>query len=800
MAALPDGWLIRVSRSKGKVYYYNTRTKQTQWVRPTAETADGVGDDNAAGAGVEKEGGEEQRVHMRKRPRTQELSTEESNPAAHDVAKSDGCEDGVDDSSNNGGADASKTRAMIAMCMRVGGSAFVVRQSSFGPLSSTTGSKPKGMFTPWHHQLEAIENIILQIQVQDAEAKAKTYQLLYVVDASGARFHTIVILIDRVKLDEQVGNTVESFLRRNGIHEVYRAESMSHLAKLMDNSSTACVSSNTSNPPEQRVIITTIHKLGLLVKDEVLLTRMLHRNNQGSIAGVPASQFSRIAIITDEAHRSHTASTRETIHKVMRAGEGSENAHTSFIGFTATPNTEAMHLFGTRSKDGSMLRPFHCYPIAKAAADGRIMDVLQNYTCLRVDVETTIPSDVIDSLREMRALRAVLDHASDDLAILKAKAALMMQDFTDAKSENKSAKCMVVARSRRDVLRYYQLISVYVTNSVGTKRSIFCRQLKWNIYAAFSGMLTLEEPGNATTVTEDTLNGSQLNLVSSDIVIVCDKLDTGYNDPKLSCMYIDRYLRSRSQTVQLASRLNRQHKDKSSVHIIDFANHAAQIRRSFADFWEETRVHENPDDVDLDAEMANAVTGHVILCDYLPELWENPDSVQIAQLVESRILPMERDVFHQVLDALRLYCSGFGNLQSAASDDNFAARFAIRYDALVQLKKEVEAHSRVSNELPSTVDVEQVKSKMASRVSKYQIAEVDEAELQRYGPLESFEALLRLVAPNKKPAAAKALADAATSLKASAKAEKPSNPVDYQKDRILNYLSTRVIDIQATRT
>lgn len=107
------------------------------------------------------------------------------------------------------------------------------------------------------------------------------------------------------------------------------------------------------------------------------------------------------------------------------------------------------------------------------------------------------------------------------------------------------------------MLRYYQLVSVFVAN----------RQLKWNIYAAFSGTLTLEEPSSSsnatmssTSVTEDTLNGSQLNLASSDIVIVCDKLDTGYNDPKLSCMYIDRYLRSSSQTVQLASRLNRLHK------------------------------------------------------------------------------------------------------------------------------------------------------------------------------------------------------------------------------------------------
>lgn len=110
-----------------------------------------------------------------------------------------------------------------------------------------------------------------------------------------------------------------------------------------------------------------------------------------------------------------------------------------FVGFTATPNTEALRLFGTRAP-GSVLRPFHCYPIAKATADGRVMNVLQNYTCLRIDIETTIPSDVIDRLRDENALRTVLDHASDDIAVLKAKAALMMQDFLDTKTLHKSAK------------------------------------------------------------------------------------------------------------------------------------------------------------------------------------------------------------------------------------------------------------------------------------------------------------------------------------------------------------------------
>lgn len=110
-----------------------------------------------------------------------------------------------------------------------------------------------------------------------------------------------------------------------------------------------------------------------------------------------------------------------------------------FVGFTATPNPEALRLFGTQVP-GGVLRPFHCYPISRATADGRVMNVLQSYTCLRLDVETTIPGDVIAQLREENALRIVLDHASDGIAVLKAKAALMMQDFSDTKKLHKHAK------------------------------------------------------------------------------------------------------------------------------------------------------------------------------------------------------------------------------------------------------------------------------------------------------------------------------------------------------------------------
>lgn len=116
-------------------------------------------------------------------------------------------------------------------------------------------------------------------------------------------------------------------------------------------------------------------------------------------------------------------------------------------------------------------------------------------------------------------------------------------------------------------MRYHQLVSAYILNLyVYCLRVILSltfpsgnRSVKWRVFGAFSGTVS-ESCSNDTTFTESTLNSKHLTLSMSDIVIVCDKLDTGYSDPLLGCMYIDRFLRSSAQTVQLLSRLNRRHK------------------------------------------------------------------------------------------------------------------------------------------------------------------------------------------------------------------------------------------------
>ncbi|RLN58839.1 hypothetical protein BBJ28_00018613 [Nothophytophthora sp. Chile5] len=685
---LPAGWLVRVSRSKGKIYYYNTRTKATQWTRPSAESVEPA-DERQEEGGVPKRRRLEEANHEAAKP-------EDPSPEANE---------------------SSILHSLIATSMRVGGS------------STTRGLKRSVAFSPWPHQLAAVEQVISAIQtsscaplaeeggsaspmvekflLQHSTGAGKTltiaalaHQLLYVKDARGTQFHTVVIMLDRVKLNEQVGDEVERYLQRNGVDEVFRAESIEHLAKLLD-------ASTQQQQSPQRVIITTTHKMGLLVRDDVLLTRLLHRSTKmqhdetGEAEGDDV--FQRVAIITDEAHRSHTTSTRDAIEKVMKAGEGSRAQLTvlvslcfaaftlayaclsvlvnerliwlcasdlrlQFVGFTATPNSDALDLFGSLTR-GRFLCPFHCYPIAEATADGRIMHALENYTCVRCKVETSVfPKQVQELLRETRgARRRLLDHASDDIAVLKAKALIMMTDFQGMKREHPKVKCMVVARSRLDVVRYYTLITTFVAK----------RMLGWNCYAAFSGSVTVEaKTGDADesirTVTEQTLNSRHVPLAISDIVVVCDKLDTGYNEPLLACMYIDRFLRSSSHTVQLLSRLNRRHKSKPCVRIMDFANHAAQVRRDFADYWQAAKMLSVPDSIDEVAEQMDLVTAISILCDYFPELCSTPVDIKDPRaFVSEHVLPLERDAFQQVVGALRGGVAAGKKLELAGNVDAF---------------------------------------------------------------------------------------------------------------------------------
>jgi type I site-specific restriction-modification system R (restriction) subunit len=144
-------------------------------------------------------------------------------------------------------------------------------------------------------------------------------------------------LVDRIKLDEQLGDTVETFLRQNGMDNVYRAESMDHLSRIL---------TDTANPhhDRQKVIVTTTHKLALLVRDKVLFARLLYTaaaatkgnprspppcsvsSSSSSSSTSPSCLLSHVAILADEVHRSHNTSTRASIELILQAFS-SESKH-----------------------------------------------------------------------------------------------------------------------------------------------------------------------------------------------------------------------------------------------------------------------------------------------------------------------------------------------------------------------------------------------------------------------------------------------------------------------------------------
>jgi len=145
----------------------------------------------------------------------------------------------------------------------------------------------------------------------------QAHELLHTKDSQGRYFHTIMILIDRIKLDQQLGDTIQDFMHRNGVDNLYRAESIEHLSK--------AIFLDPQEQTPQKVIVTTTHKLGQLANDQVLLTKLLYqsKNQDGDITAEARQEnsipkkYSRIAFIADEAHRSHNSSTRETLSKVV---------------------------------------------------------------------------------------------------------------------------------------------------------------------------------------------------------------------------------------------------------------------------------------------------------------------------------------------------------------------------------------------------------------------------------------------------------------------------------------------------
>ena len=403
-------------------------------------------------------------------------------------------------------------------------------------------------------------------------------------------FHKVIVITDRVVLDRQLQATVSGFGHTPGTI-VSITESSQQLREALEG--------NTA-----RIIVTTLQKFPVVAAAAT------------DLAG------SRFAVIIDEAHSSTTGEAMKDLKAVLGSGEqaleafeAAESAvedgqvdaedvlaasmaargrqsNLSFFAFTATPKPKTLELFGDLVEvDGVPVRvPFHTYSMRQAIAEGFILDVLANYTTYDTYYKLANAGSEDPSVPVGKASAALARYVSLHPTNLAQKAEIIVEHFRH-KAQSKiggKAKAMVVTRSRLHAVRYKQAIDAHIKARGYDTGPVPLRSL-----VAFSGSLT-DPDAPAVTYTEAMMNGfgeAQLpkRFAGDDfqVLVVAEKYQTGFDQPLLHTMYVDKKLAG-VKAVQTLSRLNRTHPEKDDTFVLDFANTAEEIQDAFRPFFEQS--------------------------------------------------------------------------------------------------------------------------------------------------------------------------------------------------------------------
>ena len=395
-------------------------------------------------------------------------------------------------------------------------------------------------------------------------------------------FDTAIIVTDRVVLDRQLQGTVSQFEQTKGV--VRKIDGTSRQLK-------------EALAKGARIVVTTIQKFST--------------DHLREISGQGARSF---AVIVDEAHSSQSGKSAQALSDALTREAASSDdiedmiaayqkargpqANISFFAFTATPRNVTLERFGVRGQDG-LPYPFHLYSMRQAIEEGFILDVLQNYMTYNAyyELEKAIEDDPVLSGR--RGQRRVARYANLHPTAIGQKVEIIVEHFRRhvISMLGGRAKAMIVTGSREHALRYYFGVRDYIkAQGFNDMKALvaFSGELdhEGEIYteATLNGFLETELPGRFDGFKPD---GSHYPE-QYQILIVAEKYQTGFDQPKLCAMYVDRKLAG-LQAVQTLSRLNRTMLDKDQTYILDFQNTIEDIQDAFRPYFEVTALEANSD-------------------------------------------------------------------------------------------------------------------------------------------------------------------------------------------------------------
>ena len=479
--------------------------------------------------------------------------------------------------------------------------------------------KKETIIFPRFHQMQVVRTITADARISGAgknyliqhsagSGKSNSiawlsYRLSSLHDDQNNRvFDSVIVITDRKVLDSQLQNTIYQFEHKDGV------------VQKIDKDSTQLANAITAG---SHIIITTLQKFPFILD---------------KIGEIPARKY---AVIIDEAHSSQGGEATKKMKEVLSAKSLEEaekdeaytgleedaedeirksmlargkQSNLSFFAFTATPKPKTVEVFGTIGKNGKP-EPFHLYSMKQAIEEGFILDVLKSYTTYKTYFKLSKQIEDDPKVNKKKASRAIGRFMSLHPHNLAQKTEVMVEHFRQivSKKIGGKAKAMVVTSSRLHAVRYKEEFDKYIKekgyNDVKT-------------IVAFSGKVIYDNAPEG--VTEVELNGfAEKELprkFASDeyqLLLVADKYQTGFDQPLLHTMYVDKKL-SGVKAVQTLSRLNRMCAGKEDTFVLDFANETQDILDSFQPYYELTSIRENSDpnhlyDLKSELEKANVI-------------------------------------------------------------------------------------------------------------------------------------------------------------------------------------------------
>jgi len=465
--------------------------------------------------------------------------------------------------------------------------------------------KSERMIFPRYHQLDVVTKLLADVKengsghnylIQHSAGSGKSNSIAWLAHRlSGLHnnndekiFQSVIIVTDRRVLDSQLQNTVYQFDHVEGV--VQKIDKNAQQLKDAIEAGTG-------------IIITTLQKFPVIYKE------VKSGNN-------------RFAVIIDEAHSSQTGDTAKKLKRALADTEkileeyaeleyeeeknrkdnedklldelAAQGIHDnmSFFAFTATPKDKTLNMFGWRDNEGKY-HPYHIYSMRQAIEEGFILDVLKNYMTYKMyyKIAKTIPDD--PQLDTVAGVNAIRNYETLHPHNISQKTTVMLEHFRSVTMHKigSKAKAMIVTPSRLHAVRYLQEF----------KRQIKEKQYTdLDVLVAFSG----EVNDDGQTFTEEKLNKTKdgeaikekalpeaFHTDEFGMLIVAEKYQTGFDEPLLHTMFVDKKL-SGVKAVQTLSRLNRTMRGKKDTFVLDFVNSADDIKKSFEPYYEETVLEE----------------------------------------------------------------------------------------------------------------------------------------------------------------------------------------------------------------